>query len=137
MPCKEQSTTEVQILRTRCVKIVFINTNVCKKVLFCLVAEGLVLFQTDVEDGSLLFNDTNTSKTTLIVKFKGSIDVIMSPVFLESIQRTFEALTPTFQTQHPISVVNHLHSGSLDRVESRNTLKKEKSLDLQEKLVTF
>jgi len=50
-------------------------------------------------------------------------------------QRIFEALTPTFQTQHPVSVVNHLHSGSLDRVESKNTLKKEKSLDLQEKLV--
>ena len=48
----------------------------------------------------------------------------------------FESLTPTFQTLHPIGVVNHLHSQSLDRVESKNTLmKKEKSLDLQEKLL--
>ena len=61
---------------------------------------------------------------------------MISPVVLESVQRMFEALTPTFQTLHPIGVVNHLHSQSLDRVESKNTLmKKEKSLDLQEKLL--
>ena len=63
-------------------------------------------------------------------------DIVISPVVLESVQRMFEALTPTFQTLHPIGVVNHLHSQSLDRVESKNTLmKKEKSLDLQEKLL--
>ena len=55
---------------------------------------------------------------------------------MESVQRMFESLTPTFQSLHPIGVVNHLHSQSLDRVESKNTLmKKEKSLDLQEKLL--
>ena len=37
---------------------------------------------------------------------------------------------------HPLSVINHLHTASLDRVEERNTLKKEKSLDLQDKIVT-
>ena len=55
---------------------------------------------------------------------------------LESAQRMFDSLTPTFQRLHPNSVVNHLHSQSLDRVESKNTLmKKEKSLDLQEKFL--
>ena len=39
------------------------------------------------------------------------------------------------QVLHPVSVINHLHSAALDRVEAKNTLKKEKSLDLQEKLV--
>ena len=63
-------------------------------------------------------------------------DIVISPVVLESVQRMFESLTPTFQSLHPIGVVNHLHSQSLDRVESKNTLmKKEKSLDLQEKLL--
>lgn len=77
-----------------------------------------------------------TSKTTIIVKFKGAIDIVISPVVLESVQRMFDSLTPTFQGLHPISVVNHLHSQSLDRVESKNTLmKKEKSLDLQEKFL--
>jgi hypothetical protein len=48
----------------------------------------------------------------------------------------FESLTPTFSHLHPSSVVNHLHSQSLDRVEAKNTLmKKEKSLDLQEKFL--
>ena len=61
---------------------------------------------------------------------------MISPIVLESVQRIFESLTPTFQNLHPIGVVNHLHSQSLDRVESKNTLmKKEKSLDLQEKLL--
>jgi hypothetical protein len=53
--------------------------------------------QSDVEEGGSVFPDSNTCKTTLIVKFNGSIDVIMSPVFLESVQRIFEALTPAFQ----------------------------------------
>lgn len=82
-----------------------------------------------------VFFDNNTSKTTIIVKFKGSVDVVLCPMVLESIQRMFEALTPTFQRLHPVSVINHLHSAALDRVEAKNTLKKEKSLDLQEKLV--
>ena len=77
-----------------------------------------------------------TSKTTIIVKFKGAIDIVITPVVLESAQRMFDSLTPTFQRLHPNSVVNHLHSQSLDRVESKNTLmKKEKSLDLQEKFL--
>ena len=80
---------------------------------------------------SLIFTDA-TSKTTVIVKFKGAIDIVITPVVLESAQRMFDSLTPTFQRLHPNSVVNHLHSQSLDRVESKNTLmKKEKSLDLQ------
>jgi hypothetical protein len=79
-------------------------------------------------------SDGNTSKTTIIVNFKGSIDIICCPIMLESVERMFDSLVTTFQGLHPISVVNHLHAQSVDRVESRNTLKKEKSLDLQ---VTF
>merc|ERR1711862_465456 len=77
-----------------------------------------------------------TSKTTIIVKFKGAIDIVITPVVLESVQRMFDSLTPTFQSLHPVSVVNHLHSQSLDRVENKNSLmKKEKSLDMQEKFL--
>ena len=86
------------------------------------------------EEMSLLV-DSNTAKTTLIVKFRGSVDIVLSPVVLESFQRMFESITPVFQTLHPLSVINHLHSAALDRVESKNTLKKEKSLELQDKLV--
>ena len=93
---------------------------------------------TDISDGleeMSLMMDGNTAKTTLIVKFKGSVDIVLSPVVLESCQRMFESLTPLFQTLHPLSVINHLHSAALDRVESKNSLKKEKSLELQDKLV--
>ena len=82
-----------------------------------------------------LLVDSNTAKTTLIVRFKGSVDVVLSPIVLESFQRIFEAITPALQTIHPLSVINHLHSDALGRVESKNTLKKEKSLELQDKLV--
>ena len=77
-------------------------------------------------------SDGNSSKTTIIVNFKGSIDIICCPIALESVEKMFDSLVSTFESLHPISVVNHLHSQSIGRVESRNTLKKEKSLDLQE-----
>ena len=70
-----------------------------------------------------LLVDSNTAKTTLIVRFKGSVDVVLSPIVLESFQRIFEAITPALQTIHPLSVINHLHSDALGRVESKNTLK--------------
>ena len=59
------------------------------------------------------------------------MDIVTSPIMLESLQRFVESLTPTFELLHPLAVINHLHASSLDRVEEKNTLKKEKSLDLQ------
>ena len=81
-------------------------------------------------------SDSNTSKTTMIVKLRDSIDVIASPILLESLQRYIEAITPTVELLHPLTVINHLQFSSLDRVEEKNTLKKEKSLDLQDKILT-
>ena len=89
----------------------------------------------DAHEEMSLTVDSNTAKTTLVVKFRGSVDIVLSPVVLESFQRMFESVTPLFQTLHPLSVINHLHSAALDRVESKNSLKKEKSLELQDKLV--
>ena len=90
----------------------------------------------DKGEENITFLSDATSKTTVIVKFKGAIDLVITPVVLESVQRMFDSITPTFQHLHPSSVVNHLHSQSLDRVEAKNTLmKKEKSLDLQEKFL--
>ena len=63
--------------------------------------------------------------------FRGSVDIVTSPIMLEGLQRCVESLTPTFELLHPLAVINHLHSVSLARVEEKNTLKKEKSLDLQ------
>lgn len=81
-------------------------------------------------------SDSNTSKATIIVKFRDSVDIVASPIMLESMQRYIEALAPTLEHLHPLAVVNHLHWASLDRVEEKNSLKKEKSLDLQDKVVS-
>ncbi len=80
-------------------------------------------------------SDSATSKATVIVKFKGAIDVICCPILLQSLEKTLDSLASTFKSLHPVDVINHLHTQSVDLVESRNTLKKERSLDLQEKLV--
>lgn len=99
--------------------------------------DGPSEFDANREHTSFTSNITNcnTSKATVIVRFKGSIDIICCPIMLESLEKTCTSLNNTFSNIHPISVVNHLHSTSVDRVESRNTLKKERSLDLQEKLI--
>ena len=81
-------------------------------------------------------SDMNTSKSTIIIQFRDSVDIVTSPIMLESLQKCVESLTPTFQLLHPLAVINHLHSASLDRVEEKNTLKKEKSLDLQDKIIS-
>ena len=81
-------------------------------------------------------SDMNTSKSTIIIQFRDSVDIVTSPIMLESLQRCVESLTPTFQLLHPLAVINHLHAASLDRVEEKNTLKKEKSLDLQDKIIS-
>ena len=82
-------------------------------------------------------SDSNTSKATIVVRFRDSVDIVASPIMLESLQRYIEALAPTMELLHPLSVINHLHWASLDRVEEKNSLKKEKSLDLQDgKVVT-
>ena len=81
-------------------------------------------------------SDSNTSKATVIVRFRDSVDIVSSPIMLESLQRYIEALAPTLEIIHPLSVINHLHFASLDRVEEKNSLKKEKSLDLQDKVVS-
>jgi hypothetical protein len=81
-------------------------------------------------------SDSNTSKATIIVRFRDSVDIVASPIMLESLQRYIEALAPTLELLHPLTVINHLHWASLDRVEEKNSLKKEKSLDLQDKVVS-
>ncbi len=87
------------------------------------------------EDFITSLADPSTHRTTLIVKFRGSIDIILCPIMLQSLESLLSSLASTFKALHPVDVVNHLHTRSVDRVESRNTLKKEKSLDLQEKLI--
>ena len=67
------------------------------------------------------------SRTSLVVRFKGQIDIMLTPLLLESSQRMVEALIPTLSSLHPLTVINHLHSSCVNKVEAMNILKKDQS----------
>ncbi|KAL5011394.1 hypothetical protein ScPMuIL_009945, partial [Solemya velum] len=73
----------------------------------------------------------NTSKTTAVIKVKGSMDIMLTPLFLESFQRYADAVVPTLDTLHPSSIIDGLHTRCLDRLKCQNRLKKsEDNFDL-------
>lgn len=67
------------------------------------------------------------SRTSLVVRFKGQIDVMLTPLMLESSQRMVEALIPTLSSLHPLTVINHLHNSCVNKVEAMNILKRDQS----------
>ncbi|CAL1545950.1 unnamed protein product, partial [Lymnaea stagnalis] len=71
----------------------------------------------------------NISKTTAVVQLSGSLDVLMTPLLLEALQRYVEAVTPTLSKLHPSSLIDGLHSQCLDRLKQQNKLKKGKGID--------
>lgn len=97
-----------------------------------------------------LRSETGT-RTTIVVKLKGDIDLMVTPLALESLQkfvtklfiylikvisfynlfmfyRFVDSLIPTFSNLHPLTVLNHLHSSCISRVEAANILKRDKYL---------
>ena len=70
------------------------------------------------------------SRTSIIVKLKGDLDVMISPLLLESFQRFVDALTPTVSSLHPLTVVNHLHASCVAQVKSTSILKNAKNIAL-------
>lgn len=68
-----------------------------------------------------------SSRTSLVVRFKGQIDIMLTPLLLESSQRMIEALIPTVSNLHPLTVINHLHSSCVGKVEAMNILKRDQS----------
>lgn len=70
----------------------------------------------------------NGSRTTVIVKFKGDVDIMLSPMVLESLQRFIDAIIPTLATLHPLTILNHLHHECIGKVEDANILKQDQSL---------
>ncbi|RZC33149.1 hypothetical protein BDFB_010677, partial [Asbolus verrucosus] len=87
--------------------------------------------QDDIENDSssfqeeeLLSNQNDAgSRTIVIVKLKGDLDIMISPLLLESFQRFVDALTPTAANLHPLTVINHLHTSCVGQVEAANILK--------------
>uniref|UniRef100_A0A6P7G1L5 Transmembrane protein KIAA1109 homolog isoform X3 n=1 Tax=Diabrotica virgifera virgifera TaxID=50390 RepID=A0A6P7G1L5_DIAVI len=75
------------------------------------------------EEELLSCHGDGCSRTTLIVKLKGDLDVMISPLLLETLQKFIDALTPTVANLHPLTVINHLHTSCIGQVESANILK--------------
>lgn len=71
--------------------------------------------------------DTPASRTSLVIRFKGHIDVMLTPLLLESSQRMVESLVPTLSSLHPITVINSLHSSCVNKVEAMNILKRDQT----------
>nr|CAD7425599.1 unnamed protein product [Timema monikensis] len=85
-------------------------------------------FETDCEEELLNLQNEYGNRTTLIIKLKGDMDVMITPLVLESLQRFIDAVTPTMASQHPLTVLNHLHARCVSKVEDANILKRDKSL---------
>jgi len=65
---------------------------------------------------------------TIMVRTKNDINVMVSPMLLEALERFVEAVIPAIERLHPLTIINHLHSQCISRVEKANLLKKEKSI---------
>lgn len=83
---------------------------------------------TRAEEELLAVQHETGSRTTVIVKLKGDVDIMISPMVLESLQRFIDVITPTLATLHPLTILNHLHSECISRVEDANILKQDQSL---------
>ncbi|KAF7987765.1 hypothetical protein HCN44_003628 [Aphidius gifuensis] len=83
---------------------------------------------TNIEDEFLTTQNETGSRTTVIVKLKGDLDIMISPLMLESLQRFIDVITPTLANLHPLTILNHLHSECIGRVEDANILKQDQSL---------
>ncbi|XP_050552072.1 transmembrane protein KIAA1109 homolog isoform X4 [Spodoptera frugiperda] len=66
---------------------------------------------------------TSDSKSGLFVKLRGEIDIMLTPLVLESTQKFVESLTPVLANIHPITVINHLRLLCISTVSSANVLK--------------
>ncbi|XP_015586515.1 uncharacterized protein KIAA1109 isoform X3 [Cephus cinctus] len=98
--------------------------------------DNSALIQSESEDDNTAHNEEELltaqhetgSRTTVIVKLKGDVDIMISPMVLESLQRFIDAITPTLATLHPLTILNHLHNECIGRVEDANILKQDQSL---------
>nr|XP_022901618.1 uncharacterized protein KIAA1109 isoform X2 [Onthophagus taurus] len=90
----------------------------------------------DNNDNDLIYNEEellgtssfNGTRTSVIIKLKGDLDVMITPLLLESFQRFIDALIPTVANLHPMTVINHLHTSCVEQVVSTNLLKTTKNI---------
>lgn len=63
------------------------------------------------------------TRTSVIVELKGDLDVAISPLLLETLQKYIDTLTLTLANLHPSAVINHLHGSCIRQVAAANVLK--------------
>ncbi|GAB0095271.1 Protein KIAA1109 [Sergentomyia squamirostris] len=73
-------------------------------------------------------NGETATRNSVVVRFKGQADVMVTPLLLEGLQRLIESLTPTLATLHPLTIINYLHGSCIRKVEAANILKRDQSL---------
>uniref|UniRef100_A0A0A9WZW5 Fragile site-associated protein C-terminal domain-containing protein n=1 Tax=Lygus hesperus TaxID=30085 RepID=A0A0A9WZW5_LYGHE len=82
----------------------------------------------NTQEELLSFRNETGTRMTLVIKMKGDVDIMVSPLVLESLQRFVDALTPTLSSLHPLTVVNTLDLSCMGRVEASNVLKRDQYL---------
>ncbi|EZA51340.1 hypothetical protein X777_10025 [Ooceraea biroi] len=98
--------------------------------------DDISLNQTEGEDDHAMHGEEELlailhetgSRTTVIAKFKGDVDIMLSPMVLESLQRFIDSIIPTLASLHPLTILNHLHNECISKVEDANILKQDQSL---------
>uniref|UniRef100_A0A1I8N1J1 Bridge-like lipid transfer protein family member 1 C-terminal domain-containing protein n=1 Tax=Musca domestica TaxID=7370 RepID=A0A1I8N1J1_MUSDO len=66
--------------------------------------------------------------TSVVARLKGQVNVFLTPLLLEGLQRMVESAIPTFSNMHLLTVVNYIHSSCIAKVKNDNILKRDQSL---------
>lgn len=66
---------------------------------------------------------SSDSRAGVFVRLRGDVDVVLTPLVLESTQRFVEALTPVLANVHPVTVITHLRLLCISSVQTANILK--------------
>ncbi|XP_055837347.1 bridge-like lipid transfer protein family member 1 isoform X6 [Episyrphus balteatus] len=81
------------------------------------------------DDGEFMSLQTESAScTSVVARLKGQVNVFLTPLMLEGLQRMVEATIPTISSMHLLSVVNFIHSSCIGKVKNDNILKRDQSL---------
>lgn len=80
------------------------------------------------ENEFLMSGSESISRDSIVVRFRGTANVIATPLLLEGLQRFIESITPTLSALHPLTIINDLHQKCIGKVEADNVLKRDQSL---------
>ncbi|XP_058456070.1 bridge-like lipid transfer protein family member 1 isoform X4 [Malaya genurostris] len=68
------------------------------------------------------------TRNSVVVRFKGQVDMMLTPLLLEGLQRMIESLIASQATLHPLTIINDVHASCVRKVEAVNVLKRDQSL---------